>query len=183
MALFPARLVRPNIAFAAVAAMLTFAGCSSAVATQPALPAPPMTPGLSDPGSAPGRQPGNPGDPNGSVHSGPLQPGPVPGDGAAHVTPVAGVKDPRPAAIDRISVAADGRTITVYWYGGVDTCYALSSATAARDVNGRLLVTLMEGTRPGLPANTACIDLAQLKATTLMVDSQIFQDGSQPHDT
>jgi hypothetical protein len=193
------RPVRATILLAAFAAAMTLAACGAKPAGTPApVPTPtspptaaPATPGSSpvargadiDPGFTGGSGgTGKPGDPNGTVSSPPMQPVPMPGDGAAHVKPVPGVKDARPASIDHISVAADGRTLTVYWYGGVEDCYALSEVRVERDSHGLLIITVMEGTRPGLAPNTACIDLAQLKATTITLDAPLFQDGSQPHD-
>jgi hypothetical protein len=199
-----ARRVRASFLLAALAGALTLGACGARPAGTPIpvttpSPAPPTaapaTPGSSriarlpgtDPGTGPGGAggstgAGNPGDPNGTVTSPPMQPGPVPGDGALHVKPVPGVKDARPASIDHISVAADGITLTVYWYGGVEECYALAEVRLERDSHGLLIISVMEGTRPGLPPNTACIDLAQLKATTVSLDGPLFQDGSQPHD-
>ena len=190
-----ARPVRSTLLLAALAATLTLVACASAAAQAPTLATDPGTPTQpaatppaatdpgttnTNPGGGTGSQPGQPGDPSGPVTGGPAVNDPIPGDGAAHVEPVAGVKDARPAAIDHISTSPNGLTVTVYWYGGVDTCYALSSATATRDPSGLLVVTVLEGTRPGLPANTACIDIAMLKATTIGIDQPLFRDGSQP---
>ena len=140
-------------------------------------------PGTGVPGTEPGGsgsgQPGDPGDPNGPVTGTPGPYEPIPGDGATHVTPVPGVRDPQAAAIDHISVAPDGVTLTVYWYGGVDTCYGLASITAVRGSDGVLVITVLEGTRGDLPMNTACIDLAQLKAATITLDQPLYRDGSQ----
>jgi hypothetical protein len=198
-----ARPVRASLLIAAIAAALMLGACGAKpagtpvpVATPTAPPtSAPATPGSSpvarqpgtDPGTGPGGAGGStgagkPADPNGTISSPPMQPEPVPGDGALHVKPVAGVKDAHPAAIDHISVAADGVTLTVYWYGGVEACYALSEVLTARDANGLLVITVLEGTNPGLPANTACIDLAQLKATTITLDAPLFHDGSLPRD-
>src|SRR5262249_36524840 len=73
------------------------------------------------PGSA---VPGDPGD--GSVTGVPATIQPA-GDGAKPVTPTDKVRDVHPVAIDHLNVAGDGKTVTIYWYGGVDTCYALAS--------------------------------------------------------
>lgn len=123
--------------------------------------------------------PSSPADPSGTVSSSPTPCQPIYGDGATHVMPVAGVKDARPVAIDHLSIAPNGLTATVYWYGGVDTCYALSKVSVTRNPSGTLVVTVFEGTQPTLPPDTACIDLAQLKATTVVIDQPVFVDGSQ----
>lgn len=190
------RPVRASLILTVLAATLTLVACASVAAGAPTNapnsttpPGPAATdpipgyPGTGVPGTEPGQsgsgQPGNPGDPGRPITSTPLPYAPVPGDGATHVTPVPGVRDANPAAIDHISIAPDGVTVTVYWYGGVDTCYALASATAVRGADGVLVITIMEGTRPELPANTACIELAQLKATTITLDQPVYRDGSQ----
>jgi len=100
------------------------------------------------------------------------------GDGALHVEPVPGVKNARQVSIDHIAVAADGTTVTVYWYGGVDTCYALEKVLAEPNSHGVLVITLFEGTLPNLPDDQPCIELAQLKATTITVATPLYVDGS-----
>lgn len=183
-----ARPVRSSLLLAVLAMTLTLVACASAAAQSPTSASNPTDPsgpsatppgaGTTDPGAGNGSQPGNPGDPNGPITSGPITNEPIPGDGATHVLPIAGVTDAHPASIDHISIGPDGLTLTVYWYGGVDTCYALSSATATRDASGILVINVLEGTRPGLPPMTACIEIAQLKATTITLDQPIFRDGS-----
>jgi hypothetical protein len=180
-----ARPVRASLLLAVMAAALTLVAGASAAAYSPdgaTNATPPTAPGVTEPGGG-GGQPGNPGDPDGVIPIGPFDPAPTfPGDGAVHVTPVPGVTDAHRAAIDHISVAADGVTLTIYWYGGVEACYALSEVQAARDGNGLLVITVLEGTRPGLDPNLACIELAQLKATTITLDAPLFRDGSQIWD-
>ncbi len=103
---------------------------------------------------------------------------PSPGDGALHVEPVPGIVDSRPHAIDRISVAADGHSVTIYWWGGVDSCYGLDEVRVDRDADGPPTITVLEGTLPDL-GDVACIDIALLKATTITLDEPLYLDGSQ----
>lgn len=181
------RPVRTSLILTVLAATLTLVACASVAAGAPAggtssatPPAPSATDPLSvEPGGSGGGQPGDPGDPNGPVTGTPGPYEPIPGDGATHVTPVPGVRDPHQTVIDHISIAPDGVTLTVYWYGGVDTCYALASVTAVRGPDGVLVITVLEGTRGDLPTDTACIDLAQLKAATITLDQPLYRDGSQ----
>ena len=185
-----ARPIRSSLTLLVLAATLTLVACASAAAQSPTSASNPTDPsgpsatppgtGTTDPGAGNGSQPGNPGDPNGPITGVPGPLDPVPGDGALHVVPVPGVKDAHPVAIDHISIGPDGLTLTVYWWGGVESCYALSSATATRGADGVLVITVLEGTNPGLPPMTACIEIAQLKATTITLDQPIFRDGSQP---
>lgn len=99
-------------------------------------------------------------------------------DGALHVEPVPGIVDSRPHAIDRISVAADGRTVTVYWWGGVDSCYGLDEVLVERDADGMPVIAVLEGTLPDL-GDVACIEIALSKATTITLDEPLYLDGSQ----
>ena len=101
------------------------------------------------------------------------------GDGAQHVTAGTPVRDPRPVAIDHVSVAGDGKTATVYWYGGTATCYALASVDVKAGANGVPVITVYEGTLANLPADQPCIEIAMLYATTVTLDQPLFIDGSQ----
>lgn len=109
------------------------------------------------------------------------RPGPVsppPGDGATHVKPRQGVKDAIPHAIDHIDIASDGRSVTVYWWGGVDACYALKEVQVDQRPDGTLVITVLEGRRGDIAKDTACIDIALLKATTITLDQPLYVDGS-----
>lgn len=133
-------------------------GSSPGIAVAPAAP---LTGGPDDPASSSGGG-GAPIDPDAS-----WQP--------TSVTP--GLHDLRPQAWDHLSVAPDGRTVTVYFWGGVDTCYGLGDVRVTA-VNGVPTITLLTGARP-LPANTACIDIAVGYRTTITLDQPIMRDGSQ----
>jgi hypothetical protein len=144
-------------------------------------------PGLDDSGgSAPGGQPGaggggqpvGPGDPDQpiGVVPGPGDGDPDPdgdGDGALRVEPEPGIINARPHAWDHITVAPDGRTLTVYYWGGVEACYGLAAVTAERDADGVLHVTVLEGQRGNLGNDVACIEIALLKAVTITLDAPI----------
>jgi len=102
---------------------------------------------------------------------------PPPGDGTTHVEPQPGIRDAIPHAIDHISVAADGRTVTVYWWGGVESCYGLKEVRVDQGDDGALVLTVLEGALPDL-GDVACIDIALLKATTITLDEPLFEDSS-----
>lgn len=146
-------------------------------------------------GAAPDAGAGGAADPGGGADSGDTKPGgarpddpvvgdpdpnapPPDGDGALHIEPVPGVVDSRPHAIDRISVAADGRTVTIYWWGGVESCYGLDEVRVERDADGTHTFTVLEGTLPDL-GDVACIEIALSKATTITLDEPLYLDGSQ----
>jgi hypothetical protein len=99
----------------------------------------------------------------------PVDPGPP------VVQPEPDIIDPRPHAWDSIDVGADGLTLTVGWYGGVPDCYGLAEVRVER-VDGVLTVTVFEGTR-AKAAGQACIELAMLKSTTIVLDEPILGGG------
>jgi len=197
MATTPARPLRTSLLLLGLLATLSLSACSlTTMATEGgdqrgAGAAPDTGGGLdSDPGSGGGSGGTKPGDaepddtkPGAAAPDEPIAAPPAPadpaiGDGALHVEPVAGIVNSRPHAIDRISVAADGRTVTVYWWGGVDSCYGLDEVRVERDADGGPVITVLEGTLPGL-GDVACIEIALSKATTITLDEPLYLDGSQ----
>ncbi|MGZ8726512.1 MAG: hypothetical protein ACXWW1_08620 [Aeromicrobium sp.] len=153
-----------------MAAAVTVVGCTSASATeqrgdadtgggQPRDSQPPFD-GGDDPITGP------------PIDEPPLDPT-FPG-GATPVEPQPGIVDSLPHAWDRIDVASDGRTITVYYWGGVEACYGLDRVDVSRDDDGLLQVTVFEGRRGDLPPDTACIEIAVLKSVTITLDQPII---------
>ncbi len=94
--------------------------------------------------------------------------------GATPVEPQPGIVDAFPHAWNHIDVAADGKTITVYYWGGVDSCYGLDRVDVSFDDDGVLHVTVFEGRLGDLPADTACIEIAMLKSVTITLDQPII---------
>jgi hypothetical protein len=94
--------------------------------------------------------------------------------GATPVEPVPGVVDSTPHAWDHIDIASDGRTITVYYWGGVDSCYGLDRVDVSVDEDGLLHVTVFEGRLGNLGDDVACIEIAMLKAVTITLDQPII---------
>ncbi len=141
----------------------------------------------STPGSEPGGSGGgasgsggtstDPGQPVWSCPPGPIVVQPFPDDGATHVTPTPGIVDAHPVAIDHVTVAADGTTVTLYWWGGTRDCYGLAGVTVSYDATGVPTFTIMEGTLPDL-GKVACDDIAMLLATDVTLDHPLFHDGS-----
>jgi len=99
------------------------------------------------------------------------------GDGATPVEPEPGIINAIPHAIDRVSVSPDGRTLTVYYWGGVEACYGLKEVRTEVDDEGLLHITVLEGTKAAA-ADQACIDIAMLKAATVTLDEPILVDDS-----
>lgn len=202
MTMSPTRPLRPTLILGLLA-VISLSACSVTTratedgADQRGAGAAPDTGGgaVGDPGSGGGTGDTEPGDTDpGDTKPGDTKPGaagpdepttgapapadPPSGDGALHVEPVPGVVDSLPHAIDRVSVAADGRTATVYWWGGVDSCYGLDEVRVERDADGMPVITVLEGTLPGL-GDVACIEIALSKATTITLDEPLYLDGSQ----
>lgn len=118
-------------------------------------------------------EPGIPGEPGG-----PEEPGeePLPSDdGATAVVPEEGLEDIIDTPWDHITVAPDGRTLTVYYWSGVDSCFGLAGVTV--DVSGAVpTITLQTGSRPGVEV---CVALAQLYSTDIVLDEPIIGGGVQ----
>src|SRR3990170_2304418 len=86
--------------------------------------------------------------------------GPSPcADGATDIDPDPTVIDPWPVAWDHIVVGADGRTLTVYFWMGVEDCNGLHSVEVSATATG-VDVTVLAGTPVGAEARV-CIALAQ----------------------
>jgi hypothetical protein len=89
------------------------------------------------------------------------------------VEPEDGLVDLRPVTWERIEVSPDGMTLTVAWYGGVDTCYGLADVEVERRADGTLAIGLWEGSRPDA-VGKACIEIAVLKQTQVQLDTPLI---------
>jgi hypothetical protein len=138
-----------------VAAALLVSGCGAAAANGgSATPAPPDSPVSHDvdPSAPP-------------VDGGPAVVTPVPGDSRGWPVLPAGL---------RVFMRDDGHAVArVRWYGGVDTCYVLGPVRVVRRA-ATIRLRLFEAS--SVPADTACIDLAMLKAVD--VDLGALEPGS-----
>jgi len=96
-----------------------------------------------------------------------------PADGATPVVPEDGLLDVRTLGWDHITVAPDGRTLTVYFWSGVQDCYGLAGVTV--DETGVVpVIQIQVGTRPGADA---CIDIAQAYSTIVVLGAPILGGG------
>src|SRR5262249_34099534 len=154
----PMRFSRATLPLLAVLATLLIASVATVAQAQTDPATSPPSGGMAEPTGG-----------NGSVSGTPGTAEPT-GDGAQHVSPGPPVRDVRPVAIDHISVAADGTTATVYWFGGTATCYALASVDVKTGADGVPVITVNEGTLASLPADQPCIEIAVLYATTITLD-------------
>lgn len=145
-----------------VALALTLVGVVPTVAQDAATPDPGLT-----------MDPGIPGEPGGV----PTGSGDVPetpfDDGATPAMPEDGLTDIVETPWDHITVAPDGRSLTVYYWSGADACYGLAGVEV--DVTGAIpVISLQTGTRPGVEV---CIAIAQLYRTPVVLDDPIVGGG------
>jgi len=107
-----------------------------------------------------------------------VDPAPFPGggDGALRVAPDPTIVEARPSAIDHVVIGPDGRTITVYYWGGNQACFGLSGILV--DVgDGVPMLIVLEGTRPAA-VGMACTMEALLKSAVVVLAAPILVDGS-----
>ena len=113
--------------------------------------------------------PGIPGEPGGPGEE-PEMPS---ADGATPVVPEEGLNDIIEVPWDHITVAPDGRTLTVYFWSGAESCYGLAGVEV--DETGAVpVITLQTGTRPGVDV---CVALAQLYSTEVTLEQPIIGGG------
>ncbi len=91
---------------------------------------------------------------------------------ATIIEPDPSVMDPRPQAWDQISVASDGRALSIYFWMGVEECNGLHSITVDR-IEGGIDVRLQTGTPAGA-GRIACIAIAQHYVTTATLDQPLI---------
>jgi hypothetical protein len=77
-----------------------------------------------------------------------------------------GTTDPRPNAFDDYAVSDDGTTLTLSFYMGVDSCYSLDHVQVD-ETDTSVTVTIFTGGNPDLDPDTACIEIAELRSTTV----------------
>jgi hypothetical protein len=147
-----------------VALVLLLAACGGAAPS--IAPTPEATPtdvpgigggNVGNVGGAP--PPGGIGDPGGGLD-------PILGQ-AQFVTVTAGLINQHPVSVQLVRASADsaGVTAELRWWSGVAPCSALDSVKVERDAIAKTIeLTVIEGSGQG---DVACIDIAQLKATTV----------------
>ncbi len=91
------------------------------------------------------------------------------------VAPGAGLTGVHQVAATRLDTALNGRdlAVRVAWWSGVEPCTVLAGVDVARDGN-TFTLTVSEGS--GAPPDTACIEIAQYKAT--IVDLGELEPGT-----
>lgn len=105
----------------------------------------------------------------------PVDPPIVTDDGATPAIPNPAVTGAQPIPFDHITVAPDGKTLTVYYWYGVEGCYGLKDVTVA-PIDGGYAVTIWAGMLPEA-INRMCVDMAQLYSTIVVLDTPVFVNG------
>jgi hypothetical protein len=152
--------------------LVTLAACGAAAGPSPSPtatpePTPTAVPGV---GGSGGGSSGNTGGGVGGI----VDPGPgvdpILGQ-AQFVVPMAGLINQHAVNVQLVRAAADNQGVTaeLRWWSGVAPCNALDSVQVDRDEAAHTIgLTVIEGSGPG---DQACIDIAQLKATTVDLGS------------
>ncbi|MBA3737423.1 MAG: hypothetical protein H0W97_02535 [Actinobacteria bacterium] len=94
-----------------------------------------------------------------------------PYDGAQKVEPTPGMAGVNPTALDKVVVGDDDRTLTIFFWSGVEPCYVLDhvEVDAGRDA---ITVTLFQG-HDASAGDVACIEIALLKKVIVQLDEPV----------
>jgi hypothetical protein len=94
-----------------------------------------------------------------------------PDGGARLVVPRPGMADVRPHPFDHAVVSDDGRSVTVFFWSGVEPCYVLDHVDVAYGPNA-VTITLFEG-HDAIAGDVACIEIALLKKVLVQLDEPV----------
>jgi hypothetical protein len=98
-----------------------------------------------------------------------------PTDGAQKVVPMPGMSDVHPRIFDKVVVGNDDRTLTIFFWSGVEPCYVLDHVDVDEGP-GAVTVTLFEG-HDASAGDVACIEIALLKKVVVQLDQPV---GGRP---
>ncbi len=94
-----------------------------------------------------------------------------PYDGAQKVEPTPGMSDLYPRAFDKALVGDDGRTLTIFFWSGVEPCYVLDHVDVDHGPHA-ITVTLFEG-HDASAGDVACIEIALIKKVVMQLDEPV----------
>jgi hypothetical protein len=94
-----------------------------------------------------------------------------PYDGAQKVEPTPGMSGVSPRIFDKVVVGDDDRTLTVFFWSGVEPCYVLDHVDVDEGP-GAITVTLFEG-HDASAGDVACIEIAVLKMVVVQLDEPV----------
>ncbi len=112
----------------------------------------------------------------GTPSAAPASPTADPADGAILLVPDATNFGGLPTPWDRITVGPDGRTLMVYFTGGVDGCFGLKGVTTSL-VGGVPSISLEMGRRQDAMGKL-CIESTQSYKTPVVLDAPILGGGA-----
>ena len=104
----------------------------------------------------------------------PGEPNPPWDDGALPAEVIPGLDNVRPVTWDRILVAPDGRTASVYFWNGLPECKGLADVQVEERTDG-IAIELWVGDVPGAEV---CAEVAQLYRVVVVFDERVFTGGS-----
>jgi hypothetical protein len=99
---------------------------------------------------------------------------PAPSDpyaGAEPVEPRPGMDGVAPIPFDKVVVGDDDRTLTVYFWSGVEPCYVLDHVDVDENA-GAITITLFQGHDPSA-VTAVCIEIAVLKKVEVQVAAPV----------
>jgi hypothetical protein len=91
--------------------------------------------------------------------------------GAQRVEPMPGMSDVYPRAFDKADIGDDGRTLTVFFWSGVEPCYVLDHVDVDYGPSA-ITVTLFEG-HDASAGDVACIEIALVKKVVVQLDEPV----------
>jgi hypothetical protein len=94
-----------------------------------------------------------------------------PDAGAQLVEPTPGMADVRSHISDHVVVSDDGRSVTVFFWSGVEPCYVLDHVDVD-EAPDAVTITLFEG-HDTSDGDVACIDIALLKKVVVRLDAPV----------
>jgi hypothetical protein len=94
-----------------------------------------------------------------------------PYDGAQKVEPRPGMSGVNPTAFDEVVIGDDGRTLTIFFYSGVEPCYVLDRIDVDAGSHA-ITITLYQG-HDASAGDVACIDIAVLKKVVVQLDEPV----------
>lgn len=94
-----------------------------------------------------------------------------PYNGAQKVEPRPGMAGVNPTAFDKVVVGDDGRTLTIFFWSGVEPCYVLDHVEVD-ETRDAVTITLFQGHDPSA-GDVACIEIALLKKVVVQLDEPV----------
>ena len=96
---------------------------------------------------------------------------------ATPIEPDDSLVSPTPVPYDHVTVGADGRTLTVYFWMGVQECNGLHGVVV-EPTEGGIELTVLTGI-PEDAVSRICIELAQLYSTVVTLDEPLIVAGTE----